>query len=283
MCGDSTDEVDVETLMGGELAQLIVTDPPYNVDYEGTAGKIANDNMDGAAFYSFLRKAFTNACRNAKAGAGIYVWHADGESRNFRQAFCDAGFDLKQCLIWVKNGLVLGRQDYQWRHEPCLYGWKPGAAHYFIDDRTNDTVIDDTERPNLKSMKKEQLLEFAENILEKMDRTPQSVIYCDKPLRNAEHPTMKPLKLIGKLVHNSSQKGWAVLDLFGGSGSTLMSCEALGRRCYTMEYDPRFVDVIIKRWEQATGREAELIQRRETDECIPGIEACKERLDATAV
>lgn len=262
MCGDSTDSADVEELMGGNLAKLVVEDPPYNVNYEGAAGKIANDHMDGDSFYQFLLDAFKNAYNFSEKGGAIYVWHADGEGRNFRQAFIDAGYDLKQCLVWVKNGFVMGRQDYQWRHEPCLYGWKPGAAHYFTEERTHDTVIDDNEKPNLKAMKKDELLAYAESLIEQLEDTPQSVIYCDKPQKSAEHPTMKPLKLIAKLVQNSSKAGWNVLDLFGGSGSTLMVCEALDRNCFMMEYDPKFVDVIIDRWEKATGKEARLIHRR---------------------
>lgn len=265
MCGDSTDHDDVEALMGGQKVKLVVTDPPYNVDYTGKtkdALKIENDRMDDVGFYKFLLDSFKNAFDFTEDGGAIYVWHADTEGRNFRQAFIDAGYDLKQCLVWVKNALVLGRQDYQWRHEPCLYGWKPGASHYFIPERTHETVIDDNERPNLKKMKKEELLEFVEELLDNLESVPQSVIYCDKPSKSEDHPTMKPLKLLAPLVRNSSQEGWNVLDLFGGSGSTLMVCEALGRNCYMMEYDPKYVDVIIDRWEKATGREAKLIHRR---------------------
>jgi len=248
MCGDSTDSDDVMQLMGNDKAQLIVTDPPYNVDYHGQAGTIENDNMPEESFYNFLHDAFQNMYSTAEPGAAIYVFHADTEGVNFRKAFEDAGFMLKQCLVWVKNALVLGRQDYQWRHEPILYGWKDGAAHYFIDDRTQSTVIDYSALPDLKKMKKDELLKFITEYLNNLDETPQTVIYCDKPLRSSEHPTMKPLPLLGKLISNSSKPGWIVQDLFGGSGSTMMACEKLGRTSRLMEYDPVYVDVIVKRY-----------------------------------
>lgn len=224
MCGDSTDAADVENLMNGENADLLVTDPPYNVAYEGaTKDKltIQNDNMKDDEFHEFLNAAFENANSVMREGAAFYIWHADSEGFNFRAACKNTGWKVRQCLIWVKNAIVLGRQDYQWKHEPCLYGWKDGAAHYFIDDRTQSTVW-----------------EF------------------NKPLRNGEHPTMKPVELIAKAVNNSSRRDNNVLDLFGGSGSTLIACEQLGRRCFTMELDPKYCDVIIKRWETLTGETA---------------------------
>lgn len=253
MCGDSCNSADVSKLMGEEKAQLIVTDPPYNVDYQGTAGKIMNDNMTDDAFYRFLLDAFKNMYTHAEPGAAIYVFHADSEGLNFRKAYQDAGFMMKQCLIWVKNSLVLGRQDYQWRHEPILYGWKDGAAHYFIDDRSQTTVIDNSSRPNFKQMKKDELLQFVIELFNSIDKTPQSIIYCDKPSRNEDHPTMKPIPLVGKLISNSSKVGWIVQDLFGGSGTTLVTCEKLGRVCRMMEYDPKFCDVIAKRYAALTG------------------------------
>lgn len=224
MCGDSTDAADVENLMNGENADLLVTDPPYNVAYEGaTKDKltIQNDDMSDSEFHEFLQAAFENANSVMREGATFYIWHADSEGFNFRSACKTTGWKIRQCLIWVKNSIVLGRQDYQWKHEPCLYGWKDGAAHYFIDDRTQSTVW-----------------EF------------------NKPLRNGEHPTMKPVELIAKAVNNSSRRDNNVLDLFGGSGSTLIACEQLGRRCFTMELDPKYCDVIIKRWEDFTGEKA---------------------------
>ena len=227
MCGDSTNNDDVNKLMNNILADLIVTDPPYNVNYEGKTSdnlKIVNDNMEDTKFYDFLKKAFDNMHLHTKDGGAIYVFHADTEGLNFRKAFKEAGYKLAECLIWVKNTFVMGRQDYQWRHEPILYGWKQGSGHYFIDDRSLSTV-----------------LEF------------------DKPNRNAEHPTMKPVELIAYLIKNSSKRNEVVLDLFGGSGSTLIACEQLERKCFIMEYDPKYCDVIIDRWEKFTNQKAELI------------------------
>lgn len=213
LCGDSTQQEEVMRL----------TDPPYNVDYEGTAGKIENDNMNETEFYNLLIDAFKNMHSVAKSGCPIYVFHADTEGLNFRNAFKNAGFKLAQCLVWVKNTFVMGRQDYQWKHEPILYGWKEGKAHYFIDSRSQNTV-----------------LEF------------------DKPTRNAEHPTMKPIDLLVYLIKNSSKENNLIVDLFGGSGSSLIAAEQTNRICYTMELDPRYCDVIIKRWETLTGQKAEL-------------------------
>lgn len=227
MCGDSTKQEDVDKLMNNELADLVITDPPYNVNYEGKTEdslKIMNDHLDNEKFYSFLKQAHDNLYSHTKDGGSIYVFHADTEGFNFRKAFIDSGYKLAQCLVWIKNTFVMGRQDYQWRHEPILYGWKLGASHYFIDDRTLSTV-----------------LEF------------------DKPNRNAEHPTMKPVELVAYLIRNSSKKDNIVLDLFGGSGSTLIACEQLERRAYMMELDPKYCDVIIDRWEKFTNQKAELI------------------------
>lgn len=258
MCGDSTNADDVKLLMNEKLAQMLITDPPYNVDYEGATEdklKIVNDNMSDSAFYQFLLAAFTNMYETAEKGAAIYVFHADSEGYNFRGSFKESGFDLKQCLIWVKNSMVLGRQDYQWRHEPILYGWKPGAAHNFKDDRTQTTVIDDSERPNLKSMRRAELIELCTKLLEQIEGIDNSIVYCNKPNRSAEHPTMKPVKLVGNFILNSSKPGWIVQDLFGGSGTTLIASEKTNRICYMMEYDPRFVDVIVKRYVRNYGAE----------------------------
>ena len=268
MCGDSTSQEDVATLMRGEMADLIITDPPYNVNYGDKAdmldtylqkghrnnSRIKNDNMDNESFYSFMLQVYQSAYEFMREGAAIYVFHAESTGHIFRQAFLDAGLKLAQCLIWEKNAFVLGRQDYQWRHEPCLYGWKEGAAHYFINDRTQDTVIleDDVD---FESMKKADLIAYIEDMHRKYkDQT--SVIYENKPTRNDIHPTMKPVTLIGRLMSNSSKSGWNVLDLFGGSGSTLMSAEQLGRTAFLMELDEKFCDVIVKRWEEYTGQSA---------------------------
>ena len=252
LCGDSTKAEDVKQLMSGDPARLIVTDPPYNVDYHSVAGRIANDNMDDAAFYAFLSDAFRNMYAAAEPGAAVYVFHADSEGLNFRRAFKDSGFMLKQCLVWVKNSLVLGRQDYQWRHEPILYGWKDGAAHYFINDRTQTTVIED-ETPDFGKMKKDELLAFIKQHIPEPE-TNTSVLYENKPLRSDLHPTMKPVRLVARLINNSSRHRAVVLDPFGGSGSTLIACEHLRRMARVIEMDPRFCDVIVKRYHGITGK-----------------------------
>ena len=256
MCGDSTSQEDVEALMDGTLGDCSVTDPPYNVAYEGGTKdklKIANDNMSSGAFKEFLTKAFRCMYNALKAGAANYVFFAHKETENFMAAYREAGFLYKQELIWVKNSLVLGRSDYQWQHEPCLYGWKDGAAHYFTPDRTLCTVVDTW--PDFDRMDKASLLDFCKRVFSK-DAVATDIIREDKPLRNAEHPTMKPIPLMGRFVRNSTRRGGQVIDLFGGSGSTLMACEQLDRTCRTMEYDPRYCDVIIARWEKFTGRKA---------------------------
>lgn len=254
MCGDSTDFIAVKKLCGEALMDLLVTDPPYNVAYEGKtedALTIENDNMDDAKFREFLKAAFACADGVMRTGAAFYIWHADSEGFNFRGACRDIGWTVRQCLIWNKNQMVLGRQDYQWKHEPCLYGWKDGAAHYFVDDRNLLTVLE--EESELKKMSKAELINY---ILEIQEQTATTVINEVKPSRNGLHPTMKPLRLIERLVRNSSKKGENVLDLFNGSGSTLMVCEQLGRRYYGMELDPRYVDATIERWEEFTGKKA---------------------------
>ena len=272
MCGDSTSEEDVNKLMNGKQADLLETDPPYNVAY-GTIGKhykerggseyamedrtIMNDNMSPKEFREFLTKAFKRATENMKAGSAFYVWLASKEHINFETALNRAGLQVREQLIWNKSSFTLGRQDYQWKHEPCLYGWKDGAPHYFVDSRTEMTVYED-KKPNINKMSKQELKDYIKELLE--EKVATTVINVDKPSKSEDHPTMKPLKLIGYQVKNSSRKGDIVLDLFGGSGSTLMACEQLGRICYTMELDPKFVDVIIKRWETLTGKKAELLK-----------------------
>lgn len=259
LIGDSTNCEDVQRLMNSHQADLFLTDPPYNVDYTGgtdDAMKIENDNMEDGAFQEFLTAAFRNANDVMRPGAAFYIWHADGnQGYNFRAAARDVGWKLRQNLVWVKNTLVLGRQDYQWRHEPCLYGWKDGAGHYFTDDRTQTTVID--QQIDLKKLSKEQLVEMISKILG--EGTPQTVMYEDKPQRNLLHPTMKPVTLVGKMVKNSTQKEENVLDLFAGSGSTMIACQQLNRRCFMMELDCRYADAIIDRYETFTGGKAVLI------------------------
>lgn len=269
MCGDATSMEDAEILMAGNKLDLVITDPPYNVDYGAKVGflngyleqtdsrtnsTIENDHMDAASFYSFLLAAFQSMNDAMRPGAGIYVFHAESTGLQFRQSYTDAGLKLAQCLVWEKNAFVLGRQDYQWRHEPILYGWKEGAAHYFINDRTQDTVLleDELDFPN---MKKQELLAFIQRYIQQYkDMT--TVHYENKPARNDMHPTMKPVPLIGRLMNNSSRPGWLVGDFFGGSGSTLMAAEQLGRTAFIMELDERNCDVIVQRWQAYTGQKA---------------------------
>lgn len=257
ICGDSTDPEDISRLMDGKEADLAVTDPPYNVDYEGGTKdglKIKNDKMTPAEFEVFLERAFRNMEKNLRRGGGFYVWHASRSQREFENALEAADLKVRQQLIWNKSSLVLGRQDYQWKHEPCFYGWKDGAAHYFVDSRSLMTVIADKAEINPKKMTKDKLVKFVEEILS--DKVSTTVINEDKPSASEEHPTMKPVKLIGRLILNSSRTGESVLDLFGGSGTTLIACEQLGRTCYMSELDPHYCDVIIARWEKLTGKRA---------------------------
>lgn len=228
-CGDSTSTDDMAALMADVSADLWLTDPPYNVAYEGKtkdALTIENDAMEDGKFREFLTSAYVVANEVMKPGATFYIWHADSEGYNFRGACRDAGWLVRQCLVWVKQHFVMGRQDYQWRHEPCLYGWKGGASHTWNSDRSQTTV-----------------LEF------------------DRPARNKEHPTMKPVELFEYLIKNSTEHGDVVLDSFGGSGTTVIACERTGRRARVMELDERYADVIVRRWEQFTGREAVLLTR----------------------
>lgn len=226
MCGDSTDVSDVKKLLGGVQADLYLTDPPYNIGYEGKTKKkltIENDIQDSDSFRNFLVLAFSAAKEVMKAGAAFYIWHADTEGYNFRGACMDVGWQVRENLIWSKDVFTLGRQDYQWRHEPCLYGWNEGS-HAWYSDRKQSTI-----------------LEFA------------------RPKRSEEHPTMKPIPLFDYQIRNSSKEGDIVFDSFGGSGTTIMACEQNGRKGYCMELDPKYVDVIIKRWETFTGKKAVLI------------------------
>lgn len=215
ICADSTVIENYQKLLSNKKANMVLIDPPYNVDYEGgtkNSLKILNDNMDSESFYNLLYNAFKNMCEYTINGGAWYIWHADSEGENFRKAMRESGLLLKQTLIWVKNSMVLGRQDYQWQHEPCLYGWKPGDAHKWYSDRKQTTILN-----------------------------------YDKPLRNENHPTIKPIKLFSNLIVNSSKKGDIVFDGFLGSGTTMVSCEELGRICYGFELDPIYCQVIIDR------------------------------------
>lgn len=264
VCGDSTKEEYLDALMDGEQADLLVTDPPYNVDYSAKGKmKIANDNMADANFVAFLTDAFKLANDNLKQGGAFYIWHADSQGFNFRTAAQNVGWQIRQCLIWNKNSLVLGRQDYQWKHEPCLYGWKDGASHYFVEKRSLTTVIE--EPKDLEKMSKQEMHDLLEKIFINQE-LPTTVIDCDKPAKNPDHPTMKPVPLIGRLIANSSRRGDTVLDIFGGSGTTLIAAEQLHRKCRMVEFEPIYVDVIIKRWEELTGSKAVLIRNLHDNE-----------------
>lgn len=221
MCGDSTNSLEVEKLMGNKKADLLIADPPYNVAYEGKGKEaltIKNDSKETNEFHSFLYEAFSAAINNMKLGSSFYVWYASSEVVNFHTALEEAGFLVKQELIWNKNSMVLSRQDYHWKHEPCLYGWASGGSHSWYSDRKQTTILN-----------------------------------FDRPTVNKEHPTMKPVALFDYQIKNSSKQGDCILDLFGGSGTTLIACEQNEREAYLMELDPRYVDVIIARWEAFTG------------------------------
>ena len=228
VCGDSTKAETFDLLMAGAKANLVITDPPYNVNYEGSAGKIKNDNMGNEAFYEFLLAAFQCTAAIMADDASIYVFHADTEGLNFRRAFADAGFYLSGCCIWKKQSLVLGRSPYQWQHEPVLYGWKKGGKHQWYTGRKETTIW-----------------EF------------------DKPKKNADHPTMKPIPLLAYPIMNSSMSNTLIVDPFGGSGSTLIACEQTDRSCYTIELDPKFCDVIVKRYIEQVGSDANVTCQRD--------------------
>lgn len=222
LCGDSTSMDDLAKLTDGQLVDMWLTDPPYNVAYEGKTKEaltIKNDEMGDDQFRQFLRDAYTAADTVMKPGAVFYIWHADSEGYNFRGAAQDAGWKVRQCLIWKKSSMVMGRQDYHWKHEPCLYGWKEGAGHLWAADRKQTTI-----------------LEF------------------EKPTRNGEHPTMKPVALFEYQLLNNTKGGDQVLDSFGGSGTTLIAAEKNGRVARIMKLDPKYCDVIVKRWQDFTGK-----------------------------
>lgn len=254
LCGDATDPIAVAKAAGASI-DLVWTDPPYNVAYQGGTDaklKIMNDAQDDATFRAFLRDAFSAAAQVTRDGAPIYVAHADSEGLNFRAALTEGGWLFKQCIIWVKNALVLGRQDYQWQHEPILYGWKPGGAHSWYGDRNKTTVIDDD--IDIDKADKATLL----RILKDLRAAPSTVIRERKPTRNDVHPTMKPIALIERMILNSSRPGDRVLDPFGGSGSTLIACHKHRRQARILELDAVYCDVIVRRWEEFTGTDATL-------------------------
>ena len=226
ICGDSTKAETYKQLLDDRKANLVVTDPPYNVDVEETAGKILNDNMSDGDFYQFLLSMFTQVENHMEDDASIYVFHADTEGLNFRKAFKEAGFYLSGCCIWKKNSLVLGRSPYQWQHEPCLYGWKKKGKHQWFSDRKQTTIWE-----------------------------------YDRPKSSKDHPTMKPIQLMAYPIQNSSMRGTIVLDPFLGSGSTLIAADQTGRVCYGIELDEKFVDVIVKRYIEITGDTEVNVQR----------------------
>jgi DNA modification methylase len=251
ICGDSTDPFIIEKLFSGAKADAVFTDPPYNVNYEGGAGKIKNDDMEDSKFRGFLLRAYAVMFRVLKDGAAIYVCHADTEGLNFRSAFKEAGFKLSGCLIWCKDALVLGRSDYQWQHEPILYGWKPTGSHKWYGDRKSTTISEFMLQAPLTQVEKDVYrLRLGDQWFQiRGEKIP-------RPKKNEDHPTMKPVALIDKMLRNSTKKNDLVFDSFGGSGSTLISCEKLGRTAYLCELEPKFCDVIVLRWEQATGKKA---------------------------
>ena len=274
MCGDSTDAEMVKELMAGEKADLLITDPPYGVGYEEKLDflnrandkdhvnrkkgkqKITGDESE-KDLDKLMNAAMGNAYESMKPGAVFYIWHQEKEYQLFKQAVEKAGLMIKQILIWVKNSFVPGLQDYQWNHEPCIYGWKDGAAHYFVDSRKQRTVIENP-LPDLESMKKDEMKALLEKIFDE-EQTIRDTMHEPKPMKSDLHPTMKPVKLIARLIRNSSKPGEKVLDLFGGSGTTLIACEQMDRRCFMMEFDPHYADVIVDRWEKMTGEKAELV------------------------
>lgn len=255
LCGDSTNSEDIARLTGGQEMDLLLTDPPYNVAYEGQNGMtIENDNMAPDEYIDFLTRVLRAASYTLKKGVGFYIFYADGFNYEVTSALhAVPELQLKQVLIWVKSQIVLGRQDYQWQHEPCLYGWKEGGPHYFCDSRCESTVIDD--RPDIGKMSKADLQSLCRELLNRTP-CPTTVIREDKPTRSDLRPTMKPVKLFARLMANSTKKGAAVLDIFGGSGTTIIAAEQLHRRAYAMELSPRYCDAIISRWEAMTGKKA---------------------------
>ncbi|WP_444812255.1 DNA-methyltransferase, partial [Streptococcus canis] len=249
MCGDATNPEHLNRLLEGAKADLYLTDPPYNVAYQGKTSEaltIQNDQMASSDFQAFLTDSFQVVDSHLKAGAAFYIWHADSERLSFSNAISAVGWLEKQCLIWVKDSFVLGRQDYHWQHEPCLYGWKPGAKHYFVSDFSLSTVL----ASSLEDKSKEELIDL---IRAYQEVQPTSILRIKRPQANQDHPTMKPVALLERLIRSSSRQGEVVLDTFAGSGTTLMVCEQLNRINYSMELDPKYVQRILKRFERETG------------------------------
>ncbi len=257
MCGDSTSAKDMGLLMDKEQADIVWTDPPYNVAIEGKAGQIKNDDMADGDFKAFLASAYNQLIDNMRDGAVIYVSHSDTQRVNFTREFTRAGFKLSQNLIWNKQRATLSRQDYNWKHESMLFGWKLGAAHYFSNDFTQRTVFDQDDM-DFNKMKKSELVALLDDMRANFAST---VIDFDSPNISELHPTMKPVGLVQKLIENSSKPDWLVLDAFGGAGSTLIACVNSNRRCNLMELDPKFVDVIVRRWQDYTGEKASNLTR----------------------
>ena len=310
MCGDSTKDEDVQALMGDAQADLLLTDPPYGVAYVGgtaDAMTIENDNLEDGAFLDFLFGAFHAADSVMRPGAAYYIWHADSRGEIFRLACKKIGWKIHECLIWEKDRLVIGRCDYQYKHEPCLYGWKGGASHNWFSDRSQTTTVhfgQNTQRPPLSEEDKDACLlaivpladyekvphtegtlpvvvscndneqyvleldaRYADVVAQRFKQETgrpmtirSSVLEFEKPKANKEHPTMKPVPLFDYQIRNSTRKGENVLDLFGGSGTTIVACEQDGRNAYVMEFDPKYADVIVHRWESLTGQKAVLIR-----------------------
>lgn len=250
MCGDSTDSEQVAKLMDGEKADLWLTDPPYNVDYHGktTGATIKNDKQEDEQFRLFLLNAFKNGAAQLKSGGVYYVWHDALGACKFKTALNESGLAVRQVLIWNKNSLMLGRLDYQVKHESCFYGWKDGAGHYWDGGRSQTTVFDEATEYNPKKMTKEELTTLCQQLLEERKTVKTTVIDMEKPARSIEHPTMKPVKLFQLQIENSTRKGEIVLDTFAGSGTTIIACEKAGRRARVMELDPKYCDVIRRRW-----------------------------------
>lgn len=271
--GDSTDPESYQRLTAGAKVDLLLTDPPYNVSLGSSGGHpirpsemkqrkrrtdgkiIQNDSMSDEQFFNFLVTFLECAATVMRPGAAFYIWHADTQGNPFRNAVVAAGLQTREVLVWVKNTITLGRQDYQWKHEPCLYGWKDGAAHYFCDSRSIPTVIEDF--PRLSQMSREELVELIKDLREGTIST--TILHEDKPSRSEEHPTMKPVRLFARQIRNSTREREIVLDPFGGSSTAIIAAEQLNRRCYMIELDPKYADTILERWETFTGEKAKMV------------------------
>lgn len=260
LCGDSTNIKDVERLLNGRQADMVWTDPPYNVAVENSAGKILNDDMSKGEFREFLISIFKNYFQIVKKGGVIYVAHSESERAAFTETFIQAGFKFAQNLIWNKNQATLSRQDYNWKHEPILYGWKEGQGHYFCEDYSETTVVED--KINLTAMKKEELIDLAKKLLEQKRA---DVIDYDKPQKSELHPTMKPVGLVQRFIENSSRERELVVDLFGGAGSTLIASVNTNRTCYLMELDEKYAQVIVQRYVDYTNNPKIKINGEEVD------------------